>query len=49
MVPRWFFADSLATDFGYHSLLTDIGFVQKTPLQIDLQETSKQLDGFFAL
>jgi hypothetical protein len=45
-VPRWFFEDSLDGRFGYHSLLTDIGLVQKTPLVEDLTETLKRLDAF---
>ncbi len=43
-VPRWFFEDSLHRPFGYHSLLTDIGLVQKSPLVEDLPETVKRLD-----
>ena len=31
-VPSWFFDDSSSGNFGYHSLLTDIGLVQRTPL-----------------
>ncbi len=45
-VPRWFFNDSLSGDFGYHSLLTDIGLVQRTPLQADISETVKRLNDF---
>jgi hypothetical protein len=46
-VPRWFFADSLSGPWTYHSLLSDIGFVQKTPLEIDLPETIFRLDRFY--
>lgn len=45
-VPKWFFDDSLSGNFEYHSLLTDIGLVQKTPLRIDLPETLRRLDHF---
>ncbi len=45
-VPRWFFDDSLSGDFGYHSLLTDIGLVQRTPLHADIPETVKRLNHF---
>lgn len=45
-VPSWFFEDSIGRGFTYHSLLTDIGLVQKTPLCADLHETVKQLDRF---
>ena len=48
-VPRWFFEDSLSGNFGYFPLLTDIGLVQKTPLQADLSETLRQLDQFLPL
>lgn len=46
-VPRWFFEESLNTPFSYEPLLTDIGFVQKTPLVVDLPETLRRLDDFF--
>lgn len=45
-VPRWFFEDSFSGAFGYHSLLTDIGLVQKTPLHADIPETVKRLNHF---
>ena len=45
-VPSWFFDDSFSGNFGYHSLLTDIGLVQKTPLQADLSETVQRLNHF---
>lgn len=45
-VPRWFFDDSFSGSFGYHSLLTDIGLVQRTPLQADLSETMQRLSHF---
>lgn len=46
-VPRWFFADSLSGPWTYHALLTDIGFVQKSPLEIDLSATLSRLDRFY--
>ncbi|MBW1943176.1 MAG: hypothetical protein JRJ51_10120 [Deltaproteobacteria bacterium] len=46
-VPRWFFDQSLDAPFTYEPLLTDIGFVQKTPLVVDLPETVRRLDDFF--
>ena len=45
-VPSWFFQDSLSAPFTYHSLLTDIGMVQKTPLREDLGKTIQHLDDF---
>ncbi len=45
-VPDWFFKDSLCGPFTYRSLLTDIGLVQKTPLEEDLPKTLRCLDDF---
>ncbi len=45
-VPSWFFSDSLTKDFGYHSLLTDIGLVQKDPLHEDIDKTILSLNRF---
>jgi hypothetical protein len=46
-VPRWFFEQSLAgQDFGYHSHLTDIGLVQKTPLLADIKASFERLRDF---
>jgi UDP-N-acetylglucosamine:LPS N-acetylglucosamine transferase len=41
-----FFKDSLSVPFTYHSLLTDIGLIQKTPLKEDLKKTVKNLNDF---
>lgn len=46
LVPEWFFADSLTCPFSYHSLLTDVGLVQTTPLVEDLDGTLMRLDEF---
>jgi UDP:flavonoid glycosyltransferase YjiC (YdhE family) len=46
LVPEWFFTGSLTCPFGYHSLLTDVGLVQSTPLVEDLDETLRRLDSF---
>jgi uncharacterized protein (TIGR00661 family) len=45
-VPKWFFNDSLSGAFEYQPLMTDIGFVQRTPLHEDLPKTVQQLDDF---
>ncbi len=45
-IPQWFFQQSIPGIFRYHSLLTDIGVVQETPLHEDLQETLRKLDSF---
>lgn len=48
-VPRWFFDQSLDSPFSYEPVLTDIGFVQKTPLLVDLPKTVQRLKDFFPL
>lgn len=45
-VPRWFFKGSLSKNFNHHSLLTDIGLVQTSPLHEDLKRTIQSLDDF---
>jgi hypothetical protein len=45
-IPGWFFQQSLSGSFAYHSLLTDIGMVQETPLRENLPETLKKLNNF---
>ena len=45
-IPEQFFIDSISRRFGYTSLLSDIGFVQETPLHSDILKTIKSLDQF---
>jgi UDP-N-acetylglucosamine:LPS N-acetylglucosamine transferase len=45
-IPQWFFQQSIPGSFTYHSLITDIGMVQETPLLENLQETLRQLNDF---
>lgn len=45
-VPSWFFQDSLSDSFTYHNLLTDIGLIQKTAFQADLNATLRKLIEF---
>jgi hypothetical protein len=45
-VPREFFASSVPGQFNYHPVVTDIGFVQASPLRQDLEETLRRLDDF---
>ena len=45
-IPKWFFEQSIPRTFTYHSLLTDIGMVQETPLREDLPETLRKLNNF---
>ncbi len=43
-VPRWFFAESLSGRFEYHPCRTDVGLVQVSPLEEDLEATVGALD-----
>ncbi len=45
-VPLRFFQDSLDGSFRVHKLLTDIGIVQQSPFQEDLELTRQRLDAF---
>jgi len=45
-VPQWFFKDSLPPCFHYHDLLSDVGLVQRSALEIDLDATLDRLDAF---
>ncbi len=42
-VPAWFFEQSLPRTFGYHEVTTDLGLVQKSSLEEDLEETVRRL------
>ncbi|MDY6952704.1 MAG: hypothetical protein SWE60_14430 [Thermodesulfobacteriota bacterium] len=48
-VPSWFFEDSLSAPFTHHRLFTDIGMVQQSPFQEDLEKTVAQLNDFLPL
>lgn len=43
-IPARFFASSDTFPFNYHSLVTDIGLVQRDPFHEDLPETLRRLD-----
>jgi hypothetical protein len=43
-VPEWFFAQSLRAKFAVHCIETDVGLVQRTPLEEDLAATVHRLD-----
>jgi hypothetical protein len=45
-VPEAFFEESLSGPFAWHDRLTDIGIAQNGPLEPDLVETVRRLDGF---
>lgn len=44
--PEWFFKDSLTNHWAYHSTVVDIGLVQKTALQEDINATLEALARF---
>lgn len=44
--PRWFFAESLTSPFRLVHEKTDIGLIQRTPLEQDLDATLAALDQF---
>ncbi|HSE83320.1 MAG TPA: hypothetical protein VLB01_02080 [Thermodesulfobacteriota bacterium] len=48
-IPRWFFEQSLTSCFNYHSLLTDVGLIQKTPLHEDINKTLESLNKFYPI
>lgn len=48
-VPQWFFENTLACPFTIHSVLTDIGLIQKNPFNEDVSRSLKHLDSFFPL
>lgn len=48
-VPRWFFEESLAVPFEHHQVETDVGLVQRTALEEDLEATLQRLDAFLPL
>jgi hypothetical protein len=42
-VPLWFFKDSLRANWRLHRLKVDIGLVQRSPFEVDLQKTADLL------
>ena len=44
-VPRWFFGESLTVDFDYRSVESDVGLVQVSSLEEDLEATVERLNG----
>jgi UDP:flavonoid glycosyltransferase YjiC (YdhE family) len=46
LAPEWLFQVSLKRPFTYHSLMSDIGLVQKSPLDEDLPTTLLRLSAF---
>ena len=43
-VPAWFFRNSMAAPFTYHSADTDLGLVQQTPFKADVKQTIAKLN-----
>jgi len=46
LTPSWFFRDSLAGNYFWHELRSDVGLVQDTPLAEDLGATIQALNSF---
>ena len=46
LAPEWLFQVSLQGPFTYHSLRSDIGLVQRSPLEEDLEATLRRLGDF---
>ena len=44
--PRWIFEDSLQGGFGYQEVRADVGMVQRSPLEADLDATLRELEGW---
>ncbi|MBT8342036.1 MAG: YchJ family protein [Desulfatitalea sp.] len=42
--PQWIFSDSLGGDFGYHEIRNDVGMVQRSPIEVDLDATVQALN-----
>ncbi len=42
-VPEWFFAESIPGCFEYHPCHADIGLVQLSPLEEDIEATAREL------
>ncbi len=48
-VPPWFFNDCGAASLQWHDVRTDVGFVQKSSLEEDMEATRLVLDDFYPL
>jgi UDP:flavonoid glycosyltransferase YjiC (YdhE family) len=46
-VPRWFFEESLDFSFDYRELACDVGLVQKSAIEEDLDATVERLETFW--
>jgi len=46
-VPRWFFAESIAAEFDYGELDCDVGFVQQSAVEEDLEATVARLEALW--
>ncbi len=48
-VPEWFFKDSVMAPFSYHGVTVDVGLVQRTALDVDLEASVARLDEAFPI
>ncbi len=44
--PAWLFKDTLANDFGHFQVKTDVGIVQRSPLEGDWRATGRELSAW---
>jgi UDP:flavonoid glycosyltransferase YjiC (YdhE family) len=47
LIPEWFFSDTLPACFTLHRVRSDVGLIQRTPLEEDLPATLAALREFF--
>lgn len=45
-IPPWFFQESITVPYTYHSFKTDVGLVQRTPFEVDFEQTLEALNKF---
>ena len=46
LTPDWFFKDSFLSDYSFHPCQTDIGLIQKSPMEHDLPATLSALHAY---
>jgi hypothetical protein len=45
-IPSWFFEDNLCGLYRYHYLVTDLGLVQRTAFEADIDQTLRHLNPY---
>ncbi|MCD4673542.1 MAG: hypothetical protein K8R77_12835 [Anaerolineaceae bacterium] len=49
LIPEWFFSEALSANYNYHTLRTDVGLIQDSPLSENALATLQALDQFLPL